>query len=253
MTILSVYPDNRKMTDAYLTDSFSSVQNQAIPRIIQLNTNDSYNTIVTANYLTAINDRYSPLATDILFIIYGTSQQYQAIFYPLISGTTITLTPITFFNMPLLNEGSVGAPSLSFISDTTKGIYSPGGNQMAISIAGTQVVNFTNSGMLMNNRLQLAKGADIVSANNIQLGAGNFFNIGTTGQVNTIDNTNWQDGSIITFRVTSGTVTFANNTAGTYSRLRLNGSVNFVATTDMTLSLILLVGNDFWIETGRAA
>lgn len=73
------------------------------------------------------------------------------------------------------SNGTAAAPSISFSSDRTKGWYSSGTNQVALSIGGTQAFLFTSSAIVVNNSAAniLLNSARIRyggSANNIILG-----------------------------------------------------------------------------------
>lgn len=48
---------------------------------------------------------------------------------------------------PQLSDGTVGAPSLSFASESSTGIYRPAGGEFAVSILGTQRLNVTALGI----------------------------------------------------------------------------------------------------------
>jgi hypothetical protein len=50
-----------------------------------------------------------------------------------------------------LGDGSVGAPSLAFTSETTTGIYRPGSGQFAIAVLGVLSMQLSASGMRVPN------------------------------------------------------------------------------------------------------
>lgn len=53
---------------------------------------------------------------------------------------------ITILNVDPANVGVVGFPSLYFSGDTTSGLYRPGGDQIAFSAAGANVVTWSATG-----------------------------------------------------------------------------------------------------------
>jgi hypothetical protein len=56
--------------------------------------------------------------------------------YPLIQAN---------IGVQLLNNGSAAAPSLSFTSDTTTGVYLPNASQLGFSAGGTNIVTMDGS------------------------------------------------------------------------------------------------------------
>lgn len=100
-------------------------------------------------------------------------------------------------------------------------------------------------------RIQGAQGTDTASANNLTLPSnGNIFVISGATQINLIDTTNWQNGSKITLQF-SGAPTVKNNqsTSTTFSKILLSGSVDFVASANDMLTLVLV--NSIWYEISR--
>ena len=55
----------------------------------------------------------------------------------------------SFINALVLGDGSAAAPSLSFFSDNTTGLYLAASGQLAIAIGGNYAGKFTSSGLLM--------------------------------------------------------------------------------------------------------
>lgn len=58
----------------------------------------------------------------------------------------------------LFADGTAGAPSISFASDPTKGMYSFGANAIAIATAGTARIQINNSALLLGTSTQLQNG-----------------------------------------------------------------------------------------------
>jgi hypothetical protein len=57
-----------------------------------------------------------------------------------------------------LANGTVGAPSLSFSSEGTTGIYRPASGELGISILGSQVLNVNASGIIVTGTAQIGSG-----------------------------------------------------------------------------------------------
>jgi hypothetical protein len=53
----------------------------------------------------------------------------------------------SFINQLTIGDGSAGAPSLSFLSDATTGLYLAASHQFAIAANGTNVATFTQNGL----------------------------------------------------------------------------------------------------------
>lgn len=106
-----------------------------------------------------------------------------------------------------------------------------------------------------DGRLLKTQGADTASANDLTLGSdGNTFEITGTTQINAITTTGWQNGAMITLFFTS-TPTVKHNTAGGANTavLLLSGAVDFSATANDTLTLVLgeVGGTQAWREVAR--
>lgn len=123
------------------------------------------------------------------------------------------------------------------------------------SIAGDK----TFSSILMSGRIQGAQGADVVSANHLTLGTdGNVFYITGTTQVNLLDSTGWQNGSVV--RLFFGDVLTVKDqqvASGSFLPIRLSGDTDFTTSDDANLSLIIIAdtsdGARVWQEIGRLA
>ena len=106
--------------------------------------------------------------------------------------------------------------------------------------------------LIDSSRFALAKGQNVVAANNLTLGYdGNLFTVTGTTQVNAITTYAWQAGSIVYIR-TSSTPTFKHNTSGGAgtAKMMLAGNADFVsAAGDL---LVLQYDGTDWKEIGRS-
>jgi hypothetical protein len=102
----------------------------------------------------------------------------------------------------------------------------------------------------VGKRLLGAKGADVVSANNITLGDGNYFDIRGTTQINTISVKGWTAGSVVILQFDLS-LTVKHATAGTGAQLQLASASDFSATAGDTLTLVY--DGTYWRETARTA
>src|SRR3990167_8231161 len=88
-------------------------------------------------------------------------------------------------------------------------------------------------GLLLRNRLQGHKGADVASADVLILGTdGNYFDVTGTTTINHIDTRGWQAGSIVVLQF-DGSVTVTHNAGsdtGSEASILLSGAGNFSAT-----------------------
>lgn len=102
-------------------------------------------------------------------------------------------------------------------------------------------------------RIQGAQGANVASSNNLTLGTdGNLFTITGTTQINLLDSTGWQNGSVVVLDF-AGIVTVKHGqvASSTYRPILLASGVDFVAAANSTLTLALVTAN--WKEIGRKA
>lgn len=100
-------------------------------------------------------------------------------------------------------------------------------------------------------RVELSKGADIASANDLTLGSdGNSFLLTGTTQINAINTTNWQAGSFV-FLIFSSSVTVKHNTAGGAgtAKIFLSNSLDFSAVSND--ALLLFYDGTQWQEIAR--
>ncbi|KKU72774.1 MAG: hypothetical protein UX98_C0017G0004 [Parcubacteria group bacterium GW2011_GWA2_47_26] len=118
------------------------------------------------------------------------------------------------------NQTGIEIDALSLGSSTNIGLdiedVSGATNNFAIR-TGTGIVQ-------LGDRLQLKQGANVAGANNLSLGAGNFFIVTGATQVNCLDTTNWRTGSVVILYFQDG-LTVADN-SGT-----CNGANKVIQTT----------------------
>ena len=97
------------------------------------------------------------------------------------------------------------------------------------------------SSSVLSGRLQAHKGADVASADEITLGTdGNYFDITGTTTINHINNSGWQNGSVVVLQF-DASVTVTHNSGspvGSEASILLSGAGNFSATANDTLMLV---------------
>lgn len=114
-----------------------------------------------------------------------------------------------------------------------------------------------NGAAIFSRRVETKQGADVASAAGaITLGTdGNVFEITGTSAITLISNVHWQNGSEVTLLFTS-TATLTDGTAnsGTDIGMELAGNVNFVASADDVVTLVLteIGGTQRWREKCRS-
>ncbi len=126
-----------------------------------------------------------------------------------------------------------------------------GGNDAIIQLRdfnGQVYLQANGTGVEVYERLLTNQGSDVASASDITLGAGNYFDITGTTQIDTIASTGWTIGSFVVLQF-DASVTVKHNTAGTGASLQLAGSGDFSATAGDTLMLVY-DGTD-WREVSR--
>lgn len=138
----------------------------------------------------------------------------------------------------------------NFQTLTVQGQTTLGGSGSGVTIQADRLV-------MDSGQSWLVQGSDVASANDLNLGGGNTFEITGTTQINAIlvgGSDFGQNGSVITLLFTS-TPTVKHNTAGGagYVSLLLEGGVDFVAEAGDRLNLTLseIGGTQRWRETGR--
>jgi hypothetical protein len=133
-------------------------------------------------------------------------------------------------------------------------IYGSAGETRIGSNGVENYLTITSNGHTLVNgkRFETAKGADVVAANDLTLGAaGNIFHITGTTTINAITTSNWQAGSEITL-IFDSTPTVKNNTAGGGGTavMKLAGGADFSATADDVLKLAF--DGTKWYEVSRS-
>lgn len=119
------------------------------------------------------------------------------------------------------------------------------------------VFEYTNPRFVLTGaRVLQTQGTDVASANNLSLDKdGNTFEITGTTQVNLIDNTRWQNGSVIHL-IFTGAVTVKNGqtTSSNNITIKLAGAADFVTSADDVLTLVLseVGGTQAWREIARS-
>jgi hypothetical protein len=110
-----------------------------------------------------------------------------------------------------------------------------------ILVAGSRPVSIAVGGLILRNRLQSNKGADIASATTLALGTdGNYFDVTGTTTIDYIDNKGWRSGSIVALQF-DGSVTVTHNkgsATGSQANLLLSGAADLSATANDTLTLV---------------
>lgn len=98
-----------------------------------------------------------------------------------------------------------------------------------------------------------SQGAAVAAANDLVLGGdGNVFNITGATQINLLSRLNWTAGSSVTLLFASTpTVKHGQSTSGNNTQILLAGAVDFVASANDTLTLMLFSDN-IWREVSRA-
>lgn len=136
-----------------------------------------------------------------------------------ISGGTISGTNISASGQFLAADGTAGAPSYSFTSDATNGMYLAAADTIGFSTAGTQRMSINSAGTVAINALGAGvmntNGSGVVSStattdNAVQVGnaAGTLSSlaVGTNGQV--LIGATGADPAFATLTSTGGTITF---------------------------------------------
>ena len=114
--------------------------------------------------------------------------------------------------------------------------------------------NIINVGdLILNARIQGAKGADVASADAITLGDGNYFDITGTTTINHMLTTDWQAGSEVTlqFNSTSSVINAAGSATGDEADFALAGAVSFTTVTAGD-TLTVIYDGTVWREISRS-
>lgn len=161
----------------------------------------------------------------------------------------------------LVQQGSTAAGTTNAINNTSLTlVQTSAGSIMMTAPDSTSILYFavngavkgqiTNQRLLLANRLNQAKGADVASASTLTLGIdGDSFTITGTTNVDYITTTNWSAGARVLLQF-SGILTVNNNSGsvpGSTASILLTAA--FITTANDTLSLWFNGTN--WVETGR--
>lgn len=166
-----------------------------------------------------------------------------------------------------VQDGSSGVVQFEFLSvpAATRWVTSAasnGGNptlgvtagSLAITpaIAAAGLITAAAGVTLSGGRFQ-GSSSGVTAANNLTLGNANWFGVGGTTQINLIDNTGWQTGSIITLisYAVSFTVKHGQAPSGAFRTIHLNGAADFAMTDQNTLTLGYDNIENAWYEIGR--
>lgn len=184
-----------------------------------------------------------------LYLIAGMQAAEGIILSASPTGGNIRIAEDALGNRPLLKFYNSGAQNQGTIGlDVNELFIKTNYDSSSITLHSTG----SASVIIDSSRLAEGYGADVASANNLQLGYdGNSFNVTGSTQINGIKTFAWQTGSVVRL-VFLGSPTVKNNTtpgAGA-SPLQLSGDQDFTASSGDVLEL-LYDGND-WHETGRS-
>lgn len=102
-------------------------------------------------------------------------------------------------------------------------------------------------------RLQEHMGVAVASANNLSLGAdGTSFSITGTTQINLIDSTNWQAGSVVRLEFASNPTVKQNQSAsGAFKPILLSGSADLTTLTANSVLSLMYDGSN-WVEIAKS-
>lgn len=123
--------------------------------------------------------------------------------------------------------------------------------KLAGSVASGVQMNAANFG-----RFSFCQGANVPSASHLTLTAtsgngGNVHIVTGTTQVDLIDNTSWQNGSVVYLQFNGNcNVTSGTTASGAFQTINLAGGTTFAATANDVLTLVLIGGS--WFEAGRS-
>lgn len=105
---------------------------------------------------------------------------------------------------------------------------------------------------LTAGRLQGVKGGDVASADEILLGAGNYFDVTGTTQIHHVTKTDWQAGAVVVFQFDASVVVTHDSATptGTEASLWLLGAGDFSATANDTMTTVY--DGVYFRELGRS-
>ena len=143
---------------------------------------------------------------------------------------------------------SIGNVETTYLSVTTNALINNNLYSNRLNVGNDALIG---GDLSITGRLQGAKGADVSSMSGITLGNGNYFDITGNTTINTMTDTNWQAGSVVTLQFVTGlTVTHDSGGSSPNADFLLEGGVPFVTTAGDTLTIIF-DGTD-WRETSRS-
>jgi len=123
--------------------------------------------------------------------------------------------------------------------------------QIGVGIDADDSVSFDGvSHYRFDGLVEGAKGRDMASANDMVAPEGNFVVVTGDTQINTVDFSNIQAGTYVTFRFNSNPVV-KHATSGTGAQFQLAGSADFSATAGDNITVVY--DGTYLIETGRTA
>lgn len=170
-----------------------------------------------------------------------------AIYATAITGTDANGTNLTLVVSRATGNGTSG--------DLMYQYAPPGSTGTAQTTATTGLIFKGIDGSLRSSRrIEAAKGANIVAANDLTLGGdGNSFTITGNTTINAITTANWQSGSVIIL-IFTGTPTVKNATAGGAgtAQFKLLNGVDFTISKNPTVMTFLYDGTNF-LEVSRSA
>lgn len=150
-------------------------------------------------------------------------------------------------NLTIQSGAGTGIGAISSIVFKTPTLGTTGTTQQV----QTTRMTIDQNRVVLGNRLNMAKGADVAAANDLTLGVdGNVFVITGNTQINAITTANWAAGSVIIL-IFSGTPTVKNNTAGGggTAKIFLALSADLVAAANTVLQLVY--DGTQWQEVSR--
>lgn len=153
-----------------------------------------------------------------------------------------------FFQGAIISSGVDGTFTSGQAPPTKFTFYTNAANGSPVARVAINSSGYTT----FTGRIEGSQGTDTAAANNLTLPAnGNVIVITGATQINLLDTTGWQNGSIVTLQFASNPVVKYNQTtSSTFSKILLAGAADFSATANDTLTLTLI--GSVWYEIGRA-
>lgn len=206
-----------QMLENFASDSFPTWPSTTPVGMIFFNTTDKQLYLKTKTTAPVEKDNWAQL-----FVVAPPGQPSTIPGNVIITGN-LTLGGTLTVPVGLFGDGTVVAPSISFINDSDTGFYkaNSGDNAVQFSSGGTQKLSFSSKGLISFGVVDSAKGASFASAATIQLGTatGNYVDVtGTTTIVSLGTNT----AGTIRYVKFTGVLTLTHNATS----LKLPGNVN---------------------------